>query len=88
MLRITSSTENSRPTTLKLEGRIAGDWVGELTRTVSMAMGTPSDMVLDMAGVTFVDHPGVAVLRDLQDRGIELVNCSDFVWTLVNGDVE
>jgi anti-anti-sigma regulatory factor len=88
VLRITSSTENSRPTTLKLEGRIAGDWVGELTRTVSMAIGTPFDLVLDLAGVTFVDRTGVAVLRDLQDRGIELVNCSEFVWTLVNGDVE
>jgi anti-anti-sigma regulatory factor len=86
VLRITSSTENNRPTTLKLEGRIAGDWVGELTVTVSMIIGTPTDIVLDMAGVTFVDHAGVAVLRDLQGRGIELVNCSDFVWTLVNGD--
>ena len=86
MLRITSSTENNRPTTLKLEGRIAGDWVGELTRAVSITVGTRFDIVLDLAGVTFVDHTGVAVLRDLQGRGIELVNCSDFVWTLVNGD--
>jgi anti-anti-sigma regulatory factor len=86
VLRITSSTENDRPTTLKIEGRIAGDWVNELTRVVSMVVGTRCAIVLDMAGVTFVDQAGIAVLRDLQDRGIELVNCSDFVWTLVNGD--
>jgi anti-anti-sigma regulatory factor len=88
VLRITSSSENGRPTTLKIEGRITGDWVDELSRAVSATGGTPSGIVLDMAQVTFVDQGGVALLRDLKDGGIELVNGSDFVQTLVNGDVE
>jgi anti-anti-sigma regulatory factor len=71
---------------VKVEGRIAGDWVDELSRAVSAAIATSSDIVLDMAGVTFVDQRGVAVLRDLEGRGIELLRCSDFVRTLVNGD--
>jgi ABC-type transporter Mla MlaB component len=88
VLRITSSSERGRPATLTIEGRITGDWVDELSRAVSATVGTASGIVLDMAGVTFVDQGGVALLRRLKDRGIELVNGSDFVRTLVNGDVE
>jgi anti-anti-sigma regulatory factor len=88
VLRITSSSESGRPTTLRIEGSLTGDWVDELSRAVSATVGTASGIVLDMAGVTFVDQDGVALLRRLKDRGIELINGSDFVRTLVNGDVE
>jgi anti-anti-sigma regulatory factor len=88
VLRITSSNESGRPTTLKIEGSLTGDWVDELSRAVSGTVDTASGIVLDMAGVTFVDQSGVSLLRRLKDRGIDLVNGSDFVETLVNGDVE
>jgi ABC-type transporter Mla MlaB component len=88
VLRITSSSESGRPTTLKIEGSITGDWVDELSRAVSGTVGAAAGIVLDMAGVTFVDQGGVALLRRLKDRGVELVNGSDFVRTLVNGDVK
>lgn len=73
---------------LKVEGRIAGEWVQELAREVGRALAAAPTVVLDMSGVTYVDQAGVDLLRTLRERGAELTECSRFVRVLLNGGVE
>ncbi len=84
VLRITS-TKTSTAGTLKVEGRLAGQWVDELSRAAAAALGDTPSVVLNLADVTFVDAAGVALLRELRARGFALADCSTFVSGLIDG---
>ena len=88
MLRITCMNGNSHDRTLSIEGRIAGAEVEELSRAASLAFAGSARLVLDMAGVTFIDRLGVELLHALGARGAELRGCSTFVERLLNGESE
>ena len=64
---------------LTLEGRVVGRWVAELRRAAEDGLESPRGLMLDLAGVSFLDADGVALIRDLSDRGARLVNASPFV---------
>lgn len=85
MLRITCQLTVGDTRRVKVEGRIAGEYVAELSRAVSRALGGARRVVLEMSDVTFIDQAGAALLRQLREQGVELDECSDFVNTLVNG---
>ena len=82
MLRITSS-RNDTTGTLKVEGRLAGQWVDELARAAAAA--DAPRLVLDLADLTFVDADGASLLRTLRSRGVALNDCSTFVASLIDG---
>lgn len=63
---------------LRLEGQVRGAWVDELARVVDDALARGACPTLDLAGVSFLDPHGVALLRSLQSRRIHLENCSPF----------
>jgi len=84
VLKITSS-RNADAGTLKVEGRLAGQWVGELSRAASEARAETPRVVLDLGEVTFVDADGIALLRTLRDGGFALAGCSSFVASLIDG---
>jgi ABC-type transporter Mla MlaB component len=84
VLRITRGESNGSET-LKVEGRVADDWVDELTRVVSGALTQRAAVALDLSEVTFVDARGIAALRALRARGAELTGCSSFVSSLIDG---
>jgi len=73
MLRI-SANERSVGTTVTLEGRLAGVWVDELRacwRSIAAVCDTRS-VRIDLAGVTFVDTAGKALLRAVHEQGATL----------------
>ena len=83
VLRITPVATTNGSKRLKVEGRLAGPFVEELARA---ATGDRSGTVaIDLADVTFVDQRGVELLRSLRTDGVDLIDCSQFVQTLVNG---
>jgi anti-anti-sigma regulatory factor len=84
MLRITA-TRTTDAGTLKVEGRLAGLWVDELSRAAAAARADAARVVLDLGDVTFVDAEGIALLRTLRDGGIALNGCSNFVARLIDG---
>jgi hypothetical protein len=84
VLKITTTSSNGK-TTLILEGRVAGDWVNELSRAVGDAWREPGLLTLDLAQVTFVDAIGAVLLRTLSDSGVALTGSSDFVFGLIRG---
>ena len=71
MLRITVHKDSS-PTTLELEGRIAGDWVDELERAWLAEVGPDELIKVDLSGVTFVDEDGKKLLGRMFEEGSNL----------------
>ena len=87
MLKITA-TRTEIAGTLKVEGRLAGQWVGELSRAAAEAHANATRVVLDLGDVTFVDAEGIALLRTLRGRGFTLADCSSFVASLIDGGLQ
>ena len=71
MLRVTIDKKTSL-ITLKLEGRIAGDWVDELERAWLEEAGRSKLMKVDLTGVTFVDDEGKRLLARMVEQGSNL----------------
>ena len=73
MLRITVH-DNSGALTFRLEGRLAGPWVGEVEecRQRTLAGRRPAVRV-DLTGVTFIDAAGKAYLAAMHRQGAEFV---------------
>jgi anti-anti-sigma factor len=84
MLRITVLS-NAPSKTLKLEGRIAGDTVEELRRVCeeSLVDNDHTDLVLDLADVSFLDHEGIELVHHLRHRNVVLTNYSAFLAELL-----
>ena len=79
MLRITPTDGSKDQVVLRLEGRVAGPWVTELWKACEKALGEGQALVLDLAGVSFLDSAGVTLLRKFRSNGVELAECSPFV---------
>ena len=87
MLRITridleGSTSNR---TLKLEGKLLGPWVDELSRACEELRMPRHYLRIDLSDVTFVDPIGVKLLNDLLRQGAMIVGCSGFIADLLTG---
>lgn len=83
MLRISGDDGLTDTTLLRLEGRIGDQWVPELADACERVLRQGRRLTLDLGGTTFVDGPGVDLLRGLSERDVTLVNCSPFVTALV-----
>ena len=74
MLKITTHTD-THSTSLQLEGRLAGPWVGELKRcwlsTVSAKTRHP--LSVDLSAVTYVYSDGKDLLKKIHQQGAKLV---------------
>jgi ABC-type transporter Mla MlaB component len=83
MLRITHTNDHDSVSTLRLEGKLRGPWVTEFARSCEELPCTPDRLRLDLSAVTFVDGPGVALLRELLGRGVTVTACSGLVAQLL-----
>jgi ABC-type transporter Mla MlaB component len=81
MLKITEQRPHpAGPTTLVVEGRLAGPWVDELRRS---ATSQQRPFALDLAGLSYADETGVALLSQLVADGAEVVRTTAYVATLL-----
>ena len=71
MLRVTIDKDTSL-ITFKVEGRIAGEWVGELERAWIEEAGRSKPIKVDLTGVTFVDEEGKKLLGRMAEHGSNL----------------
>lgn len=83
MLRIEKVSEDDATVTLKIEGRIVTHWVATLEEECSRILRGPTRLILDFAGVTFIDRDGVSLLKKVRGERVRLVNCSLFVKELM-----
>ncbi len=75
-LRITLPTDD--PATLRLEGRLRTLEVPELERSVAAGV-----RAVDLENLRSADEEGVAALRRLRDRGVEIRNASHYLAILL-----
>jgi len=83
MLRIERCEGTDGRVTVQLYGRIGGQWVPELRRvchTVLIEEEKPLD--LDLNEVTFIDHEGLALLRELESQ-VAIIRLSLFAAELL-----
>lgn len=79
MLRISELNASIENVTLQVEGQLTDQWI-ELTRaTCEQALRQGEPLILDVAGISFANRTGVALLRELQQRKVKLINCSPFL---------
>ena len=85
MLRITAERGTGDLASLRLEGRIVGPWVAELTRRCEAARSAGRELELEMSGVSFLDGSAVRLVRSLVEQGVEVRSCSAFVSEQLRG---
>jgi hypothetical protein len=83
MLRLTRIASTDRTQTIKLEGKLLGPWVDEVSKACPSGTDLSSRINLDLSALIFVDAAGERLLRDLIARGIEVVACSSYVAELL-----
>lgn len=86
MLRITRAEDREASVIrVRAEGRVVSDWVEVLERECQMSLEQAQRVEIDLAGVTFIDGRGVAMLRRLRTGRVGIVNCSPFLDDLLKG---
>jgi ABC-type transporter Mla MlaB component len=80
ILRI-SEVVGSSGTTLRVDGRLSGEAVAELTRAGERAV---QPLTLDLAGLQFADACGVAALEKFRACGAQLRNAQPYVALLLD----
>lgn len=71
MLKITAHTVGSA-TTLELEGRLAGPWVGELWNSWRRVLAADRQVGLVLDQVTFIDAAGKKLLAEMFRSGANI----------------
>ncbi len=85
MLRITKIAEDSSTVTMKLEGKLASDWVPLLEGECLTCLKENRKVLLDFSEVTFIDGRGAEVVNKLAGEGIKVVDCCELIKELLKG---
>jgi anti-anti-sigma regulatory factor len=83
MRRITRIDGTRDATILRLEGRLTGTDLADLEATIDECRSDKRRIVVDLAGVGFVDGPVAAALVAALQRDVEIVGASAFVRELL-----
>jgi hypothetical protein len=84
VLRITETTRSETARTLKLEGKLVGPWLDELSKLCTQLLERPEHVQLDLAAVTFADAAGAGLIDDLIRQGVTVVQCSGYIAELLH----
>lgn len=84
MLRI-SVLNDPETTRMKLEGKLAHEWVSELEKAWSVvaAVKRARKVIVDLLGVSFVDDSGRELLAAMHKSGVELIGSGPLVSSLI-----
>jgi RNA polymerase sigma-70 factor (ECF subfamily) len=83
MIRVTRTTAVDGVETLRVEGRLTHETVGELRMACEAVLTDQSSLHLDVSGLQFVDPAGVGLLRELERRRTRLDGRSGFINELL-----
>jgi ABC-type transporter Mla MlaB component len=79
MLRISANEVAGEPLTLRLDGQVNGQWVKLLQRMCEAQLRKGIQVAIDLKNVSFADRDGIALLRSLKDRRVEILNALPFI---------
>ena len=85
MLRITENLENGDVIRLRLDGSLTTESYAELDKAFSRYhQGKPPMIILDMAGVSFMNDESAAKLARIKGENLRIINCSPFITALLD----
>jgi len=85
MLRITQTINNGSVVKLRLDGTITLESFAEIDRACAQYRSEPDlTLVLDMAGVTFMQTEPAQKLAQLKRDNLRIINCSPFIAALLD----
>ena len=79
MLKITRVVLSEKEITLQLDGRVSGQWVGLLRETAESVLAEGVRLTVDLKNISFIDCEGIALIRNLIERGVRHANAPLFV---------
>ncbi|HEX3248057.1 MAG TPA: hypothetical protein VHS05_01415 [Pyrinomonadaceae bacterium] len=79
MLKITRTVLSEKEITLQLDGRVTGQWVALLKDTAESVLRDGNSLNVDLTNISFIDCEGVALIRNLIQRGVRYLNPPLFV---------
>jgi ABC-type transporter Mla MlaB component len=79
MLKITRAVLSKQEITLQLDGRVSGQWVKLLRDSAESVLDEGLTLNVDLANISFIDCEGIAVIRNLIERGAHHLNPPLFV---------
>jgi lipopolysaccharide biosynthesis regulator YciM len=79
VLKISIAEASCELATLHLEGKLSGKWVECLASTCEAELKNATRVSIDLRNVSFVDRKGIALLRNMADCGIEILNPQPFI---------
>ena len=79
MLKITRADLSKKEVTLLLDGRVSGQWVELLRETAESMLKQGVRLNVDLKNISFIDCEGIALLRNLIERGVRHTNPPLFV---------
>ena len=79
MLKITRAVLSEKETTLQLDGRVTGQWVELLRDTAESVLRDGMSLNIDLTNISFIDCEGIALIRNLIQRGVRHLNPPLFV---------
>lgn len=83
MLKITKVEESQTTVVLKLEGKITEQWAVLLDGECRAILRNQKALLLDCAGVNFIDARGVNVLRNLPLKEVTIIDAPGIVTELL-----
>jgi anti-anti-sigma regulatory factor len=85
MLRITENTENGKIVRIRLDGTVNSTSYSELEAACARHQKATEKIILvDMAGVVFMNNEMASKLAGLRSEQLRIINCSPFIETLLN----
>jgi anti-anti-sigma regulatory factor len=85
MLRVSVIRALDHAVTLRVEGEVKGPWVAELRRACEDVLSRDVRLILDLAGVSFIDLQGAVLFRALRERHVDFANPSSFIAEQLGG---
>lgn len=83
MLKITKLEENGTTVVLKLEGKVTEQWAALLDGECQAFLRNHKTLLLDCAGVNFLDARGVDVLKNLRRNKVTIIGAPGIVTELL-----
>jgi len=84
MLKITENFETGNTVRLRLDGTLSRDDFGELADAyMAHHVVTERTIILDMAGVEFMNDHAARSLINMRNERLSIINCSPFIATLL-----
>jgi len=79
MLKITSTVLSPHEIALRLDGRVAGQWVALLRESADSVLADGVKLTIDLQNISYIDCEGIVLLKTLMERGVDPVNAPLFV---------